>query len=120
MSAKQNNKTLAEELRVLPELAGEEAAPQNSSWLTPQFWTMATTAATNLIAVAALIGWINSSDVEGVTRAATALVAAAQVIVVNSALVWSYIAGQNAVQVQKINARYKYMEAVAVEKLRAR
>ena len=119
METKQSVDNVCAEMRVLSELASD-VPETNASWLTPAFWTMATTAATNLIAVAALIGWINSSEVEGLTRAVTAVVAAAQVIVVNSALVWSYIAGQNAVQVQKITARYKYMEAVAIEKLRAR
>jgi len=119
METKQSVDNVRAELRVLSELA-DDVPETNASWLTPAFWTMATAAVTNLIAVAALVGWVDASEVEGLTRAVTAVVAAAQVIVVNSALVWSYIAGQNAVQLQKITARYKYMEAVAVEKLRAR
>ena len=117
MATKQPVDTIKADLRALSELADETV---NQSWLTPAFWTMATTAATNLIAVAALIGWVHASDVESLTQTVTALVAAAQVIVVNSVLVWKYIAGQNALQTQKIAAQYKYMEAVSVEKMRMR
>ena len=44
---------------------------------------------------------------------------ATQVIIVNSVLVWKYIAGRNKIQTAKIEAHYHYMEAVATEKLRA-
>ena len=115
---KQSIETVTSDLRVLNELAN--TAPEKETWLTPAFWTMAGAAVTNLITVAVLIGWIDTANAEGVTKAATALLGAAQVIVVNSLLVWKYIAGQNAVQIQKISARYHYMEAVAVEKLRTK
>jgi hypothetical protein len=118
MEKKQSVETVRADLRVLNELTTENTVID--SWLTPAFWTMATTAATNLIAVAALIGWVKSSEVESLTQAIIALVGAAQVVVVNSVLVWKYIAGQNALQAQKVTAKYKYMEAVAVERLRAK
>ena len=118
METKQSVERVTADLRVLNELTTENTVVD--TWLTPAFWTMATTAATNLIAVAALVGWVESSQVEGMTQAIIALVGAAQVVVVNSILVWKYIAGQNTLQAQKVTAKYKYMEAVAVERLRAK
>lgn len=112
---KQSIDTVTADMRVLHELA----KPEQETWLTPAFWTMAGAAVTNLITVAVLIGWVDAANAEGITKAATAVLGAAQVIVINSLLVWKYIAGQNAVQVEKMSARYRYMEAVAVEKLRA-
>jgi hypothetical protein len=118
METKQSIETVTADLRVLNELASKTA--DKDTWLTPAFWTMAAAAATNLITVAVLIGWVDAANAEGLTKSATALIGAAQVIVVNSVLVWKYIAGQNEVQIQKMSARYHYMEAIAVEKLRAK
>lgn len=114
---KKSIETVKEELRVLNELSTDE--PTTPLWLTPTFWTTAITAVTNIVTVLVLIGWLDSTQAEGVTKALAALVGAAQVIVINSVLVWKYIAGQNQLQAQKITAKYRYMEAVAVEKLRA-
>jgi hypothetical protein len=118
MEKKQSVETVVAEMRVLNELAGD--AVPSDTWLTPAFWTMAAAALTNLVTVAVLIGWVDSAQAEVLTKAAVAVLGAAQVIVVNSVLVWKFIAGQNAVQKEKITARYHYMEAVAVEKLRAK
>lgn len=106
------------DMRVLSELV--DTVTTSDTWLTPAFWTMAATAVSNLVAVAALIGWIDSTQIEGLTAALTAVLGAAQVIVVNSVLVWKYIAGQNALQAQKLQARCQYLETIAVEKLRAK
>lgn len=106
------------EMRVLSELSA--TASESDTWLTPAFWTMAGAAMTNLITVAVLIGWVDATQAEGLTGAATALLGAAQVIVVNSVLVWKYISGRNQVQIAKLNAQAHYLELVAVEKLQAR
>lgn len=119
-SKKVSADTVREELRVL-NAAANEAADSSSmlNWLTPDFWTMVSTAATNVVAVLVLIGWIQASQVQGVTQAVTALIGATQVIIVNSALVWKYLSGRAETRAHMINAQYQYMSMVACEKLRA-
>lgn len=112
--------TIREELRVLNAEANEAANSASLlNWLTPDFWTMVSAAATNVIAVLALVGWIQASQVQGVTQAVAALIGATQVIIVNSALVWKYLSGRAETRAQMINAQYQYMSMVACEKLRA-
>lgn len=119
-SKKVSADTVREELRVL-NAAANEAADSSSmlNWLTPDFWTMVSAAATNVIAVLALIGWIQTSQVPDVTQAVAALIGATQVIIVNSALVWKYLSGRAETRANMINAQYQYMSMVACEKLRA-
>lgn len=115
---------ISEELRVL-----NTEAPNNAdkelSWTSRDFWTMVSAAATNIITVLVLIGWIQSSQVQGIMQAITALVGATQVIIVNGALVWKYLTNRAAVRERMIDAQYQYMIAqsqaaamVATEKLR--
>lgn len=118
MATKKSIDTVREELRVL-NAAADDANIEPANWLTPEFWAMAVGSVTNLIAVAALIGWIDSSQVETLTKAITAVLGATQIIVINSALIWKFIAGRTQVRAQMIDARYRYMSAVAVEKMRA-
>lgn len=109
-----------EELRVLNAAATEDADTGNLlNWLTPDFWTMVTAAATNVIAVLVLVGWIQASQVQGVTQAVTALIGATQIIVVNSALVWKYLSGREQLRAKIVESQYQYMSMVACEKLRA-
>ena len=105
------------EMRVLKELT--EQTVEKETWITPAFWTMAGVAVTNMITVAVLVGWVDATQAETLTQAVTALLGAAQVIVVNTALVWKFIAGRNQVQIAKIQAQAHYAEVVAIEKLRA-
>lgn len=111
--------TLAEEMRFLDGVFSTDAAEENQvRWLTPEFWTMAATAVTNLVAVAALLGWVDQTDVEGVTKALTALVGAVQVIVVNSVLVWKFIRGKEESKQKMAEMRYQALRTLAVEKMR--
>ena len=110
--------TVREELRLLNE-AVDDANVDSGSWFTPEFWTMAVGALSNLVAVAVLIGWVDQSQAETLTKAITAIIGATQIVVLNSALIWKYLAGRTELRAQMIDARYRYMEAVAVEKLRA-
>jgi hypothetical protein len=80
---------------------------------------MAFGAITNLVAVGVLIGWIDSSQAESLTKAITAIVGATQIVVLNSALIWKYLSGRTELRAQMVDARYRYMEAVAVEKMRS-
>lgn len=109
-----------EELRELNTLVEDGDKTFVDRWMTPEFWTMVTTASTNLLAVAVLIGWINADQVEGLGAAVTALIGATEVIVVNTVLVWKYISGRNEIKAQMLDAKYRYMEAIAVERLRIR
>jgi hypothetical protein len=118
-TAKKSVETVREELRVLNAAADDGAVDNNDSWITPEFWAMAVGAVTNLVAVGVLVGWVDASQAETLTKSLTAVIGATQIVVLNSALIWKYIAGRTAVRAQMIDARYRYMEAVAVEKMRA-
>jgi hypothetical protein len=111
--------SVAEEMRLLDGIFSSDTAETNETrWLTPEFWTMAATAVTNLVAVGALLGWIDQSNVEGIAKALTALVGAAQVIVVNSVLVWKFIRGKEESKQQMRELRYQTARDLVVEKMR--
>jgi hypothetical protein len=80
---------------------------------------MVVSAITNLVAVGVVLGWLSSSDAETINKSLAALLGAAQVIIVNAAIVWKYISARVAVREAMIDARYRYMEAIAVERIRA-
>lgn len=117
MATKKSVEAIREELRVLNSAAGD--GTDTNTWLTPEFWTMAIGSVTNLVTVAVLIGWVDQTQAETLTKAITAIVGATQVLVLNSALIWKYLTGRTEIRAQMIDARYRYMEAVAVEKMRA-
>lgn len=118
MATKKSVETVREELRVL-NAAADDANVDTANWLTPEFWTMVTIAGTNLVAVAVLVGWVDSTQAEALTKAIAAIIGATQIVVMNSALVWKYLSARTELRAQMIDARYRYMEAVAVEKMRA-
>ena len=118
MATKKSVELVRAELRVL-NAAADDINVDNGNWLTPEFWTMAIGAVTNLIAVGVLVGWVDSSQAEILTKAVTSVVGATQIVVLNSALIWKYIASRTQLQAQIIDARYRYMESIAVEKMRA-
>lgn len=123
-SAKKSIETVREELRVLNSAADDAASAVNTasgagSWLSPEFWTMASAAATNLVTVAVLIGWVNHTDADAMLKAVSALLGASQVLVLNTALIWKFLTGRTEVRAAMISAQYRYMETIAVEKFRA-
>ena len=120
MATRKSPQVIREELRVLGEAADDvSGAKEITNWFTPEFWTMAISAVTNLVAVGTVLGWINTSDAESLTKAVTALLGAAQVLAVNTALVWKFITARTAVKEALVYARFRYMEAVAIERMRA-
>ena len=119
MATKKPIDTVREELRVLNSAADDAGTTSLLNWLTPEFWTMAVGAIGNLVTVGVLLGWVSHSQAEDLTKAITALVGASQVIVLNTVLIWKYLTGRQELRAQMVDARYRYMEAVAVEKLRA-
>jgi len=119
-AAKKSVETIREELRVLTAAADDATAGVvKESWLTPEFWTMAGAAITNLVTVAVLVGWVDRSNADALMTAVSALIGASQVIVVNTALIWKFISTRTQAKAQVAEARYRYMEAIAVEKFRA-
>jgi hypothetical protein len=112
--------TAREELRTFGEVVEGTALEGLDKWLTPEFWTMAITAASNLIAVMALVGWLDHSEVETVTKAITALIGASQVILVNGVLVWKYLTGRQQIRQQIMAARLRVAEDVVYARMQAR
>jgi hypothetical protein len=110
--------TVAEELRVLNKVVDDKEMSNLADIFTPDFWATISAALTNLVTVAVLLGWVNS-DVEGVTQAIIALIGAAEVIALNSMLIWRYLSARQAARAQLIDARFRYIESIAIEKLRA-
>lgn len=124
MATKKSVNAIREELRVLNAAADEAATTavtvlDSPGWLTPEFWTMAGAAMTNLVTVAVLIGWVDHSNADALIKALSALLGASQVIVLNTALIWKYLGGRAEVKSAAITARYRYMESMAIEKFRA-
>ena len=109
--------TIREELRVLNSAVGDGASLQD--WITPEFISMTTTVVVNLIAAATLVGWIDASQAQEISKSVTAIVAALGTVVANSLVVWKYLAGRAEVKAQQIDAQYRYMESIAVERMRA-
>ena len=100
-TAKKSVETIREELRVLTAAADDAATgAAKENWLSPEFWTMAGAALTNLVTVAVLIGWVDRSNADSLITALSALIGASQVIVVNTALVWKFIANRTQAKTQ--------------------
>lgn len=112
--------SVREELRSFGDAVEGTAFEGLDKWLTPEFWTMAITAASNIIAVLALVGWLDHSQVETVTKAVTALIGASQVILVNGLLVWKYLTGRQEVKRLVTAARLRVAEDVIAAKLQIR
>lgn len=108
------------ELRELNANIDEAEKGLFGNWLTPELTTMAVTVVTNLLAVCVLLGWLTSTDVETLTKAITATIGAAEVIVVNGLLVWKFIHDRTALRAEMLHAKYRLMESVAVERLRVK
>lgn len=119
MAMKKSVSVIAEELRLLNATTDDKEVSSLMDWFTPDFWTTAGTAVTNIIAVAAVLGWVDRTNVEGLTQAVVALVGAAEVVILNSLLVWKYLSGRQEIRAQIVDAKFRYMESVAIEKLRA-
>jgi hypothetical protein len=119
MAMKKSAQTVREELRVLNAAADDVVSNKMNEWLTPEFWATATTVVTNMVAVGVLLGWVKSAEAETLTAMLTGLVSATSVILTNGLVIWKFIASRTAVRESMIDARFRYMEAIAVEKIRA-
>lgn len=106
-----------EELRVLN--AAADDTPTTKEWFTPEFISMITSVGLNLITAATVVGWIDANSAQELTKAITALGAAVGVVGANAFIIWKYLSGRQAVKTEAVRARYQYMEAVAVERMRS-
>jgi hypothetical protein len=111
--------TVREELRTFSDAVDGTPLDGLDKWLTPEFWTTAVTAAGNIVAVLALIGWLDYSHVESVTKAITALIGASQVILINGLLIWKYLAGRQEIQKQIVAAKLRVAEDIVVARIHA-
>ena len=87
-------------------------------WLTPEFWTMAVAVVTNVLTVGVLLGFVNASDVQELSKSLTGIITATEVVVVNALLVWKYLSGRQQLRSQMLASRYRMIEAVTVERMR--
>jgi hypothetical protein len=109
--------TIREHLRVLNDVADEATAQKD--WVTPEFIAMVTSVIVNLVTAAAVVGWVDATSAQELTKSIAAVGAAVGALWANAAILWKYIAGRQAVKSEAIKAKYHYMEAVAVERMRA-
>ena len=119
-TVKKSVDTVRSELRTFGEAVEGTALEGLDKWLTPEFWTMAIASVSNIVAVLALIGWLDHTQVETVTKALTALISASQVILVNGLLVWKYLSGRQDVRKQVVAARLRMAEDVLIARLQSR
>ena len=108
-----------EDLRFLTDFFGTDENTAINKWVTPEFVTTAAAAVSNVLSVLVLVGWLSSTDVETLTKAVAALIGASEVIVVNSFLIWKFIAARTAMKSRLLEMKYQYVETVAIEKMRA-
>jgi hypothetical protein len=116
-ASKQPVESLRAELRVLNNAATDVA--DDKDWITPEFVSMVSSVAVNLITAATVVGWLDANNAQEVTKAITALIAAASTISVNGFIVWKYLGGREAVKKEAIQAQYRYAETLLVERMRA-
>jgi len=107
-----------EDLKVLTAAADAAAATELPDVSKSEFWTMVGGVVTNLVTVGVLIGWLDSSSASSLTAAVAAIVAASEALIVNGLLVWKYLAGRAQLRSQLVDSRYRYMETVAIERMR--
>lgn len=97
----------------------DTATPEKNSWTSNEFISLAGTVAVNLITAATVVGWVDATQAQELTKAVTAIAAAVSVISVNGLVFWKYIGSKQEVEVQKIQAQYRYAEAVESSRVTA-
>jgi len=122
--AKLTNERVAAMTEALNALPVEEVRMLDSAdnavsgqWITPEFLSLLTTVAVNLVTAATAVGWIDATQAQELAKAVSAIIAAVSVISVNGLIVWKYLAGRTELQSQKIQAQYRYLEVVASERI---
>lgn len=114
---KKSVNTVREELRVLNTAVADNLP--NQEWITPEFVSMVTSVAVNLITAATLVGWVEAHHAQELVNAATAVIAGLGAVGANAIIVWKYLTSRAEVKSQQIDAQFRYMESIAVERMRA-
>lgn len=96
------------------------AEPEKKDWTSHEFISLVGTVAVNLITAATVVGWVDASQAQELTKAVTAIIAGATAISVNGIAVWKYINGKQQVEAQKIQAQYRYAETVEQSRMLSR
>ena len=80
--------TKVAELRVF----GTDVEPTTiKEWITPEFVSLVGTVAVNLITAASVVGWLDATSAQEITKAVTAILTAVSTISVNGLIVWKYL-----------------------------
>jgi hypothetical protein len=66
-----------------------------------------------------MIGWVDQTQAQDITKAVSALIGATQVLVLNTVLVFKYLTQRQQLKVEAMRAKYDYVTAVTIEKMRA-
>jgi uncharacterized membrane protein len=120
MTAKKpsSSTVLREEVRLMSEAI--DATEAKTTGLSPEFLTLGATVLTNIVGVLVLIGWVDSSQAAEITKSLVALVGGVQAIVVNSVLVWKFLAARFATQKTIAEMRIAAIRAAQTERMMAR
>jgi hypothetical protein len=105
------------EMRVLNAVAAETQSP--TKWVTPELVSMVGSVAVNLITAATVVGWLDATEAQEITKAVSAVIAGVGTISVNALIVWKYLSGREEVEREVVHAQYRYAETVMVERMRA-
>ena len=116
-TVKKSGVTMREEMRLLEDVVVNTPDDQKDRLISPEFWAMAVTAVTNLVAVGVMVGWVDSGTSETLTKALTALIGASEAIIVNSVLIWKYFSSKNQLKEKMMATRLRCAE-LAVERLK--
>jgi hypothetical protein len=109
--------TAVAEMRVLNAVAAENTA--TTKWITPELISMVSSVAVNLITAATVVGWLDATDAQEITKAVSAVIAGVGTISVNALIVWKYLSGREEVEKEVVHAQYRYAETALVERMRA-
>lgn len=109
---------LRAEMRVLNSAANSEVS--KTEWITPELISMVSSVVVNLITAATVVGWLDATSAQEITKAVTSVIAALGTIGFNVVLVWKYLSGREALKKEIVTAQYRYAETALIERMRAR
>lgn len=105
------------EMRVLNSVVSENTPV--TKWVTPELVSMVSSVAINLITAATVVGWLDATEAQEITKAVSAVIAGIGTISVNGLIVWKYLSGREEVEKEVVHAQYRYAETAMVERMRA-
>lgn len=85
---------------------------------TTEFWAMLGGIVLNLLTVLAAIGYLKPEDADTLQTSLGAILAAAQALIVNGAIIWQYIKSRTASKTELVKQCMEYRQAIRIEKMR--